>query len=327
MQAEAPFTAATLADIARATRTSVSTVSRVLANSPAAKRISAPTRDRITLAAREMGYRPNLLARSLRTRKTNTVAVLVSDIANPWFGQLASLMEQHLRRRGYSLIVCNSGEDESLESEYLRLLPQKGIDGLIIVPIATERQKLVRYLPPGLPIVVVDRPIEGIANSITTDQDHASRLLCDELAAIGAKRIAIVHGPEHVYTHHHRARMARERFEVVVDHGGPAQFSTGRKALRAIAKARPDAILCTNNFLGQGILEVSNDTTPLACFDEIPLMHLLPRPIVCCLQDVTRLAEDSVNMLLKQFAGVPSGRRTLKAHILHNPAFSKLVQS
>lgn len=322
--AETHLGTATLADIARATHTSVSTVSRVLADSPAAQRISRETRERITLAARNLGYRPNLLARSLRTRKTHTVAVLVSDIANPWFGQLAGLMEQHLRRRGYSLIVCNSGEDESLENEYLRLLPQKGIDGLIIVPIATERETLVRYLPPGLPLVLVDRPIEGIPSNITTDQDQASRLLCDELTAIGVKRIAIVHGPEHVYTHRRRAQIARERFDVVVDHGGPAQFSTGRAAIRAITKARPDAVLCTNNFLGQGVLEGLEETSPLACFDEIPLMHLLPRPIVCCLQDVSRLAEESVDMLLQQLAGKPSPPRTLKAHIAHNPAFRRL---
>jgi LacI family transcriptional regulator len=128
---------ATLTDIAKATRTSVSTVSRVLSGGAVSKRISSGTRQRVSDTARRMGYRPNLIARSLRTRRSNTVALLVSDIANPWFGQIASLVEQALHREGYSLVLCNSGEDLEREREYLDLLPQKGIDGLIVVRCCT----------------------------------------------------------------------------------------------------------------------------------------------------------------------------------------------
>src|SRR5213076_400994 len=97
----------TLIDIARETNTSVSTVSRVLAGGAVAQRISRETRGRVLAAAQRMGYRPNLLARSLRTRKTNTIALLVSDIANPFFASIASRIEQSLHRHGYSLLLCN----------------------------------------------------------------------------------------------------------------------------------------------------------------------------------------------------------------------------
>src|SRR5690606_23589525 len=133
----------TLQDIAKRTHTSVSTVSRVLSGGSLAQRISAATRQRVLDAAREMGYRPNLVARSLRTRQSKTIALLVSDIANPWFGQIASLIEQSLHRHGYSLLLCNSGEDAEMEREYLELLPQRGIDGLIVVPLARTREELM----------------------------------------------------------------------------------------------------------------------------------------------------------------------------------------
>lgn len=320
---------ATLADIARATGLSISTVSRVLSEAPAARRIRPDTRARISAAAAEMGYRPNLLARSLRTRKTHTVAVMVSDIANPWFGRMASLMEQSLHRRGYSLIVCNSGEQAALEQDYLRLLPQKGIDGLIIVPIATELAKLFRYLPEQMPIVVVDRPVAGIGASVTTDQHQASALLCDEVARIGANTVALVRGPGHVFTHRIRGEVVKGRFAVVADHEGPAQPETGREAWPAIAAAGPDAIICTNNFLGQGVIEAmaeSDCRLPIACFDEIPLMELLGGlPVVTCVQDVSRIAESAVEMLLAQIAGAESPtRQTVPARITANAAFRTL---
>src|ERR1700760_321691 len=104
----------TLLDIAKAAHTSPSTVSRVLSGGNEAKRISEKTRQRVLAAATKLGYRPNLLARSLRTRRSNTVALLVSDIANPFFGQIASLVEKSLHRHGYSLVLCNSAEDPQI---------------------------------------------------------------------------------------------------------------------------------------------------------------------------------------------------------------------
>ncbi|HTW94431.1 MAG TPA: LacI family DNA-binding transcriptional regulator [Tepidisphaeraceae bacterium] len=121
---------ATLSDIARETRTSISTVSRVLAGGTAARRISRATADRVRAAAQRLGYRPNLVARSLRTRKSDTIALLISDISNPFFGQIGNLIEQSLHRHGYSLMLCNSGEDPQREVEYLQLLAQKAIGGL-----------------------------------------------------------------------------------------------------------------------------------------------------------------------------------------------------
>src|SRR3954449_6754936 len=108
--AEVHLLAATLIDIARETNTSVSTVSRVLAGGEVAQRISEETRNRVTEAAKRLGYRPNLLARSLRTRKSNTIALIVSDIGNPFYARIAGYIEQRLHPHGYSLLVCNSGE-------------------------------------------------------------------------------------------------------------------------------------------------------------------------------------------------------------------------
>lgn len=322
----------TLLDIARETHTSVSTVSRVLAGGSSAARISEATRDRVMQAASRLGYRPNLVARSLRTRKSYTVALLVSDIANPWFGQLASLIEQSLHRHGYSLMLCNSGEDPDRELEYLRLLPSKGIDGLMVVPVARTKKALADVLPPNLPLVVLDRPIPGIVSSVSSDQEQSATILCDTLESAGVRRVAIVCGPQHVVTHRRRTEIVSSRFEVVGRHEGPAQKETGRQGLSKFLGLKPDAIVCTNNFLGQGVIEgiVQIENPPIiGCFDEIPMMDLLPIPIVCSAQDVPALAEGCVNQILPQLRdeAPPLEPLVLPARAITNREFQRVVGS
>ncbi len=322
----------TLQDIAAETQTSVSTVSRVLAGGDLARRISHATRQRVIEAAKRMGYRPNLLARSLRTRRTHTIGLLVSDIANPWFGQLASLIEQSLRRHGYSLILGNSGEDPQVEATYLRLMPQRGIDGLIVVPLARSKRTLMEHLPAKLPLVVLDRPIPGIPNCIATNQDQLVNQLCDTLHNAGVRRVALVRGPSHIVTHRRRAEIVSERFEVVAEYEGPAQKQTGRQALIRFNAVQPDAIVCTNNFLGQGLIDAIDqiDSPPIvACFDEIPMIHLLPIPVVCSNQDVPMLAEACVARLLLLLEGQQvrePAPMVLPARVITNRAFNERLK-
>jgi LacI family transcriptional regulator len=325
-------TVPTLIDIARETRTSVSTVSRVLAGGAPAQRISRATRDKVIEAARRMGYRPNLLARSLRTRRSNTVALLVSDIANPWFGQIASLVEQNLHRHGYSLMLCNSGEDAEVEAEYLRLLPQKGIDGLIVVPLVRTKKALYDLFPAKLPVVVLDRPIPGVVTTVYSDQDQQSKLLCDTLMRVGVKEVALVAGPQHVVTHRRRAEYAAQCFRIVSTHEGPAQKETGRQAFIKFMELPqpPHAVVCTNNFLAQGLIDsIEHAENPpiVGSFDEIPMMHLLPLPIVCSVQDVPMLAEGCVRQLLPQLRGDTAWKPepiVLDSRAVTNLAFQKL---
>ena len=324
---------ATLNDIARETHTSVSTVSRVLAGGRVAERISAETRARVAKAADRLGYRPNLLARSLRTRKTHTVALLVSDIANPFFSQIASHVERSLHGHGYSLVLCNSGEDLRREDEYLGLLPRKGIDGLILVPLARGQGELTNHLPKGLPLVILDRPIPGIGASVTSDQEQAADALAGQLRRAGVKRIALVSGPQVIFTHHHRAGRVAQHFEVVARHEGRAQVETGRDAAHAFARGPAfDAVVCTNNFIGQGYVESMErreDAPVVGVFDEVPMMQLLPVPIVCCVQDVARLAEACVNLLLPQLRGERGASQlepvTAPTSVVTNPAFDRRV--
>lgn len=319
----------TLVDIARETQTSVSTVSRVLSGGAMASRISRETRQRVQAAADRMGYRPNLLARSLRTRKTFTIGLMVSDIANPFFGQIGSLIEQSLARHGYAVMLCNSSEDLERESNNLRMITQKGIDGLILVPLVRTRKALLQYVPESLPLVILDRPIPGINATVAHDQDQVAGVLADTLHAAGVRKICLVCGPQHVITHRRRCEIFTERFEVIDSHEGPAQKETGRQAFIKFQGHAPHAIVCTNNFLAQGVIDsIAQIEKPpvIGVFDEIPGMHLLPLPIACSMQDIPALAEGCVTQLLKLLNGKAEAVEpiVLQARAVTNRAFQAL---
>ena len=320
--------ATTLVDIAKATSTSVSTVSRVLAGGIIANRISKETRERVQLAAEKLDYRPNLVARTLRTRRSNTIALLVSDIANPFYAQIASLVERRLHEHGYSLFLCNSGETASREDEYVQLLLQKTIDGLILVPVTTNRDHLLHTIPSKVPLVILDRPIDGIAASVASDQVQSAKMLCETLKKSGIEKVAVVSGPLQVFTHNIRAQAAHNHFTVVkAVEGANTSPDVGRDAAAVLMEAKPEAIVCTNNHLAMGLIDalVQTDNPPIiGVFDEVPMMHVIPIPIVCAVQDVNALAEGCVNQLMPLLSAegnVNASPMTIPGTIATNRAF------
>jgi len=320
---------ATLVDIARHTKTSVSTVSRVLAGGEVGRRIGHDTTQRVREAAKLLGYRPNLIARTLRTRRSHTVALLVSDIANPFFSSIGSLVEQSLHQQGYSLMLCNSGEDPQREQEYLQLLAQKAIDGLIVVPTVHTRNELMQNIPHGLPLVLLDRQVEGINSSVYSDQEASTNLLAQTLKRVGVKTIAIAVAPS-VVTHRIRGETMAAWFEVISREEGPPLKDTGRRAFIHLS-ARPDAIICTNNAMADGVIECIADINHppiIATYDALPVPHLLPIPMAIAMQDIPALAEECVRQLMRQLkdegygdAGCPT---VLSARIVTNRAFDAL---
>jgi LacI family transcriptional regulator len=336
----------TLHDIAKVANTSISTVSRVLAGGAVARRISVETRGRVAAAAEQLGYRPNLLARSLRTRRSHTVALLVSDISNPFFGRLGVCIEQQLHKHGYSLIVCNSGEDAALERDYLRLLPQKGIDGLIMVPILSTAEELRSAIRNDLPLVAVDRPIRGFSTVVATDQAKLTTALCSQLVAAGVKNVAMISGPRDNHNHHTRAEVIGKHFNILAHHSGPAEIPTGQQGMQKLRDARiyPSsnlhAIVATNNLLAVGALQAVASATVgpavrpvVACIDALPLAEVLPIAFVSVSQDIDAMAEQAVAKLMQQLhpaidpASLGNSADELGFFVSANQAFADLIRA
>jgi DNA-binding LacI/PurR family transcriptional regulator len=280
----------------------------VLAGGTVAQRISEETRARVLDAAKRLGYRPNLLARSLRTRKSNTIAMLVPDIGNPFYAKIASFIEQRLYPQGYSLLVCNSGETGQREAEYLEMLPRKGIDGLIVVPLSQTKENLLQHISQDLPLVIVDRPCEGVEACVASDQEQGARLLCQTLAGVGVKKIGLFTGPENVATHRQRAEVISAAFKVVVRCVESSLIDLGKDAVAEFKDHKLEAIVCTNGQLAEAYLaalKTPDKKLIVACVDDIKMKNLVPMPVVCALQDLPGMAEGVVSQLLPQLSREP----------------------
>ena len=314
-------------EIARAADTSPSTVSRVLAGRASAARIGKKTAARVRAAAKRMGYRPNLAARSLRTRRTHTLGLLVTELANPFFATIAGAVESAASAAGYSTMIATSGEDARREAEYLSVLRARPVDGLIVAPAAGKVARggaLTSVIKSGLPTVLIDRRVPGIdCDRVLVDNRVGAAELVAALAKLGARRLAMAGGPPGVWTAAERLagfkkglKRAGLGFSPDLARSGAFATETGRRAARAFLKQkRPaDAIVAANNRILLGVLEVLDRAGEKARriavggFDGVPFAGLLGRPIVVAEQPREEIGRQAARMLIERLEGKARGK-------------------
>lgn len=297
----------TVHDVARAAGVSISTVSRALA-SP--ERVAAPTRERVTAAARELGYRPNRAASGLRAGRTGAVGLVVPDLANPHFAALAKGAQARARERGLGLFVVDTDEDPQLEVESVSgLAPQT--DGLVLCsPRAVDRS--VGALG-GRPVVLVNHHVDGLTSVLV---DHATGMLraLEHLRALGHRRVAYVGGPERSWSDARRREgltAAAERLddvEVVALGAFRPQVSGGRAAADLVVATGATAVVAFNDLVAVGLVErlrargldVPADLSVVGC-DDAYVAELVTPPLTTLrsdLADVGRVAVDRLSVLV-----------------------------
>lgn len=194
----------TMKDVARLANVSVQTVSTIMNGKPG---ISKETTFRVQKAVKDLGYRPFSVARSLRTRETKTIALVVSDIANPSFATMASAAEDYAHKAGYSLVLYNTHDDTDREANYMRTAIERWVDGVVFVSAKDQMTSFVALQAAGIPSVAVDRIPEGYEGySVTLDNVEAGRLAAEHLLDLGHTCIAHISGPLEL-------RLSRERLE------------------------------------------------------------------------------------------------------------------
>ena len=203
---------ATIRDIAAACEVSTATVSKVLNHIPGG--YSAETEARIRAAAEEQGYVPNRMARSLVTRKTNLIAVLVPDIHYCFFQDFFVGLEQYLNNFGYRVLLCNTQERQSLEEQYIRELCNGLVDGIIISTLNKEEgnERILDVAREGFPVILLERygaELEGIC-SLRVDNYGTARKAAEYLCERGHRRIAFLRGGNEAYN-------AKVRYEGYLD--------------------------------------------------------------------------------------------------------------
>src|SRR5215213_245766 len=184
---------ATIREVAEQAQVSVSTVSHVINST---RFVDSETQERVRQAISTLGYRPNLLARSLRRRETRTIGLLVPDNANPYFAEFARVIENAGFAEGYSVILCNSDRSEAKEETYIDVLLAKQVDGLIVMSSTDRVDLLQRVLDVGVPLVVVDRNLTNLAvNQVLIANEQGGYLAGRYLVELGHRRVGCIGGP------------------------------------------------------------------------------------------------------------------------------------
>ncbi len=155
---------------------SCTTVSRVLTGQSKKYRISDRTKELVQQTARELGYVPDQLARGLRTKRTNTMGLIIPNISNPFFSTIARNIEIQARKVGNSIILADSQEDTQLEIDSIRLLQSRKVDGLIICPVGEESAHLENIVSSGLPMVIIDRHFPSLKCAYVVSDNYQGAL-------------------------------------------------------------------------------------------------------------------------------------------------------
>lgn len=194
----------TLRDVARLAGVHPATASRAL-NEEARSLVRDETALRVAEAARALDYRPDHLARSLKTRRTATIGVLVPDITNPLFPPILRGIEDQLNRKGYVALIGNTDNDHDRERRVVTEMRDRAIDGLIVATARRHHPLLVELSRNGLPIVLVNRVVEDhVLPSASVDDKKGIRAAVAHLVHLGHRRIAHVAGPQDLSTGHGR---------------------------------------------------------------------------------------------------------------------------
>jgi LacI family transcriptional regulator len=320
------FQVSTISDVARRAGVSTMTVSRVINNSGYA---SLEVRERVLAAVGELGYVPNALARSLHIKRTHTLALVLTDIGNPFFTTLARGVEDAASGQGFSVMFCNTDESEEEETAHVRLLLQKQVDGLLLVPAKSASQSVELARQRGVPVVVLDRRLAGApVDAVRCDSEAGAHAIVRHLIELGHREIAILSAAPDVSVAADRiagACRAMNEAGLSLDDSrvmyGRPETASGKQMARAALRLspQPTALFATNNFITIGAFAALRDAglrvpedISLAGFDDLPEPLILDPFLTVVAQPAYEMGRRGAELLLERLIqGAPDQAREI----------------
>ncbi|MDH4136173.1 MAG: substrate-binding domain-containing protein [Anaerolineae bacterium] len=304
----------TINDVAKRAGVSLVTVSRVINN---AGNVSAATREKVERAIEELGYVPSVMARSLRSKRTRTLALIVSDVTNPFWTTVARGVEDTAQSRDYSVFLYNTDENPVKQQRYLDVVIAQRVDGVIIAPYDSDAQNLAQLRKRNIPTVIIDRRIEGWdVDSVRGDSLSGAKALVQHLISLGHERIAMISGPANTSTAEERVAgycMALAEAGIPLDTRlimrGEYRTLSGEKLTQRVLdeELNPTAIFAANNTIALGVinavekrgLRIPQDIA-LVCFDDLPNVSCLFPFLTVVAQPAYDMGVNAAQLLLSR---------------------------
>ncbi|MGE5602383.1 MAG: LacI family DNA-binding transcriptional regulator [Nitrososphaerales archaeon] len=306
----------TIHDVARLAAVSPKTVSNVV-NRP--EMVSPETRARVERAIAELRYQPNAAARHLVTGRSGVIGLLISDITNPAYPEMVEHVVMRAKESGYSVIVCNTQSDAEHVADYIELLIQQSVDGVVMTTASRLSDAAQRLNDRDIPVGLANRAIENArVDYIGADNFRGGYLATQHLIKLGHQRIAHVHGTLDASTSLGRSagyRSALEKanlpFQAELLVGGDYSRVGGYTAARALMalKQAPTAIFCANDVTALGVMDALSDLgfripedVAIVGFDDIPFASLRSIGLTTVHTGYARIAQEALDLLLYKIA-------------------------
>jgi LacI family transcriptional regulator len=301
-------------DIAREAGVSQSTVSRTLRRDP---RVAPDTAERVLEVAKRLGYAPDASARSLVTRRTRTVAVVVADITNPFYPQLVEALHEQLGRAGYRMILFNERTDVRVESGLEVFVNGSGADGAVFLSVTIGPEVAELLTSARIPCVLLNRDATGAAvDRVMADHRGGAAAVANHLLALGHRRIALIAGPANTSTSRDREAgfaAALERGGVPLDpalrRAGEFTHQSGFQWCSDLLEAPdpPTAVFCANDVVAFGALDAARRLrldvpgfVSIAGFDDIPMASWDAFGLTTVRQPLVEMARDAAALLVRR---------------------------
>lgn len=306
--------AATIKDVARESGVNISTVSRALNNGYG---VNPQTRDHVLAVAKRLKYRPNRFARGLVTGRSHSIALIISDIRNPFFAEVARGAADAARAQHCDLVLCNSDLDRERQMDFVQSMLEKQVDGILMNSVASlgsaEHKQLKNC---GVPIVLLNRPVAARGfSTVTADNEMGGFLAAQHLMELGHRNIALITGPPQ---HGNLADRTRGFVETLrsaphpitpVILTGPFHFEGGRELTARVLDEHPEttAIFAGNDVMAFGAvrclldrgLRIPDDVS-LIGFDDIEFSAIIHPPLTTIHQPKYEMGQAAVEILLRQ---------------------------
>jgi len=309
----------TIYDVARLAGVSPSTVSRMLNGKG---QFAPATRTAVEQAVEQLRYRPNTIARSLRTKSTQTIAFLLPYVPDPFFVSLIGGIQQHALNHDYAILLCVTEGDPEREERYLHLLQAKQVDGALIDGPVLPATRVARFVEDGFPIVCVDRDVDlPSVPLVQVDNRLGARRATEHLLSLGHRRIAHVSGSELQRLRHGQERLAgyREALAAAGVREDPRLVATGdyteeggRGATRALldAGAEFSAVFAANDLSAIGAMRalaergrrVPTDVSVVG-FDDVHISAFINPPLTTVHQPAAEIAQRATELLIALIHG------------------------
>ncbi len=275
----------TIKDISRLSGFSTATVSRVINNHPS---VREKTRAKIKKIIKNYSYRPSIIARSLTTRRTGMIGLILSHITNPFYTEIAETIADEARKYNYSVIFCNTNDSTKIQREYINLLYEKRVDGMIFASVHLYDPDVIKLMMEGMHVVLVNRRLEGPrVDSVTVDNVKGAYLVVEHLIEHGHEKIGIIRGVSEYSTDVDRFegyQRALQNYRLDMKDTfikwGNFERKGGYSALKGMLKMkdRPTAIFAASDDMALGAWEMIlesglkiPDDIALVGFDDIDL--------------------------------------------------------